>query len=102
LRAAPAGRVVGLDGVRGLAATFVVLHHCWLLSYPGYPSTTGPFWTGWLLYGHFAVVVFIALSGFTRAVSPRATTGNWAAKPGSRTGGRGGSCLLIGPRSSSA
>jgi peptidoglycan/LPS O-acetylase OafA/YrhL len=70
LRAAPAGRLVGLDGVRGLAATFVVLHHCWLLSYPGYPNNTGPFWTGWLVYGHFAVVVFIALSGFSLAVSP--------------------------------
>ncbi len=69
-RAAPSGRLVGLDGVRGLAATFVVLHHCWLLSYPGYPRNTGPIWTGWLVYGHFAVVVFIALSGFSLAVSP--------------------------------
>ncbi len=63
-------RLLGLDGVRGVAATFVVLHHCWLLSFPGYPRNTGPLWTGWLLYGHFAVVVFIALSGFSLAVSP--------------------------------
>jgi peptidoglycan/LPS O-acetylase OafA/YrhL len=63
-------RLVGLDGIRGLAALFVVLHHCWLLSFPGYPSNTGPAWTGWLLYGHFAVVVFIVLSGFSLAVSP--------------------------------
>ncbi|MFI6993967.1 acyltransferase family protein [Nonomuraea wenchangensis] len=63
-------RLGGLDGIRGLAALFVVLHHCWLLSFPGFPADTGPGWAGWLLYGHFAVVVFIALSGFSLAVSP--------------------------------
>jgi peptidoglycan/LPS O-acetylase OafA/YrhL len=63
-------RLVGLDGIRGLAALFVMVHHCWLLSFPGYPANTGPVWTGWLLYGHFAVVVFIVLSGFSLAVSP--------------------------------
>ncbi len=62
-------RLVGLDGIRGLAALFVMLHHCWLMSFPGYPNNTGPA-TGWLLYGHFAVVVFIVLSGFSLAVSP--------------------------------
>lgn len=64
------GRVLGLDGVRGLAALFVVLHHCWLLSFPGYPANTGPAWTTPLVYGHLAVVVFIVLSGFSLAVSP--------------------------------
>ncbi|MGN9845712.1 acyltransferase family protein [Nonomuraea sp. H19] len=68
--AAPGARLGGLDGIRGLAALFVVLHHCWLLSFPGFPADTGPGWAGWLLYGHFAVVVFIALSGFSLAVSP--------------------------------
>ncbi|GGM74342.1 hypothetical protein GCM10010106_21080 [Thermopolyspora flexuosa] len=63
-------RLAGLDGIRGLAALFVVLHHCHLLSFPGYPADTGPGWAGWLLYGHFAVVVFIVLSGFSLAVSP--------------------------------
>src|SRR4051794_27298620 len=63
-------RVVGLDGLRGLAALFVVLHHCYLMSYPGYPDNTGPRWLAWLLYGHLAVVVFIALSGFSLAVAP--------------------------------
>jgi len=66
----PQGRLAGLDGIRGLAALFVLLHHCWLTSYPGYPANIGPAWTGWLLYGHFAVVVFIVLSGFSLAVSP--------------------------------
>lgn len=65
-----AGRLAGLDGIRGLAALFVVLHHCWLLSFPGYPANTGPAWTGWLVFGHLAVVVFIVLSGFSLAVSP--------------------------------
>ena len=63
-------RLHGLDGIRGVAALFVVLHHCWLLSFPGYPSNTGPWWLGWLIYGHFAVVVFIVLSGFSLAIAP--------------------------------
>jgi peptidoglycan/LPS O-acetylase OafA/YrhL len=63
-------RLVGLDGIRGLAALFVVLHHCWLLSFPGFPAATGPWWAAWLAYGHLAVVVFIVLSGFSLAVSP--------------------------------
>jgi peptidoglycan/LPS O-acetylase OafA/YrhL len=65
-----AGRLAGLDGIRGLAALYVVLHHSWLMSYPGFPRNIGPAWTGWLLYGHLAVVVFITLSGFSLAVSP--------------------------------
>src|SRR6266571_2809022 len=68
--AADPTRVVGLDGIRGLAALFVVVHHCWLMTFHGYPRNTGPFWLGWLLYGHFAVVVFITLSGFSLAISP--------------------------------
>ena len=63
-------RVVGLDGIRGLAALFVVLHHVWLMSFPGFPRNTGPAWLGFLLYGHFAVVVFITLSGFSLGISP--------------------------------
>ncbi len=63
-------RLVGLDGIRGLAALFVVFHHSYLLAFPGYPENTGPAWTGWLIYGQFAVVVFIVLSGFSLAVSP--------------------------------
>src|SRR4051794_41615722 len=63
-------RVTGLDGIRGLAALFVVVHHTYLESFPGYPVNTGPSWLGWMLYGHLAVVVFIALSGFSLAVAP--------------------------------
>src|SRR4051794_41449143 len=63
-------RVTGLDGIRGLAALFVVVHHTYLESFPGYPVNTGPSWLVWLLYGHLAVVVFIALSGVSLAVAP--------------------------------
>lgn len=70
MNARPASRLHGLDGIRGLAALFVVLHHCWLLSFPGYPRDTGPWWLGWLIYGHFAVVVFIVLSGFSLSIAP--------------------------------
>jgi peptidoglycan/LPS O-acetylase OafA/YrhL len=63
-------RIPGLDGIRGLAALYVVVHHCWLLAFPGYPANSGPGWLGWLIHGRFAVVVFITLSGFSLAISP--------------------------------
>jgi peptidoglycan/LPS O-acetylase OafA/YrhL len=75
------GRVAGLDGLRGLAAFYVVVHHCWLLTWHGYPKNNGPAYLGWLVYGHLAVVVFITLSGFSLAISP--------ARRGWRLGGSG-------------
>ncbi|MGW0064102.1 acyltransferase family protein [Streptosporangium sandarakinum] len=69
-RAGGRSRLPGLDGIRGVAALFVLVHHCRLLAFPGYPADTGPGWLSWLVYGHFAVVVFIVLSGFSLAVSP--------------------------------
>ena len=57
------GRVVGLDGIRGLTALFVVLHHIFERAWPGYPADHAPFWAAWMIYGRFAVVMFIALSG---------------------------------------
>jgi peptidoglycan/LPS O-acetylase OafA/YrhL len=62
--------VAGLDGIRGLAALYVVVNHVFLRAFPGYPSVHAPFWAGWLIYGRFAVVVFIVLSGFSLALSP--------------------------------
>jgi peptidoglycan/LPS O-acetylase OafA/YrhL len=62
--------VVGLDGIRGLAALFVVVNHVFLRAFPGYPVDTAPFWASWFIYGRFAVVVFIVLSGFSLALSP--------------------------------
>jgi peptidoglycan/LPS O-acetylase OafA/YrhL len=63
-------RLAGLDGVRGLAALFVVLNHIFLRAFPGYPVNRAPFWAAWFGYGRFAVVVFIVLSGFSLALSP--------------------------------
>src|SRR5690242_2394860 len=63
-------RLAGLDGLRGLAALFVVINHIFLRTFPGYPRDRAPFWAGWFIYGRFAVVVFIVLSGFSLALSP--------------------------------
>ena len=68
--AAPRQRLAGLDGLRGLAALFVVVNHIFLRTFPGYPRDRAPFWAGWLIYGRFAVVVFIVLSGFSLALAP--------------------------------
>jgi peptidoglycan/LPS O-acetylase OafA/YrhL len=70
LAGSPRQRLAGLDGVRGLAALFVVVHHVFLRAFPGYPVDRAPFWAGWFIYGRFAVVVFIVLSGFSLALSP--------------------------------
>jgi len=74
-KVAPASRAVqrrlaGLDGIRGLAALYVVLNHLFLRAFPGYPEDHAPLWASWLIYGRFAVVVFIVLSGFSLAVAP--------------------------------
>src|SRR5690349_14354100 len=65
------GRIVGLDGIRGLAALFVVLNHIFERAWPGSPATNhAPFWAAWMIYGRFAVVIFIALSGFSLGLRP--------------------------------
>ena len=63
-------RLAGLDGIRGLAAAFVVVNHVFLRAFPGYPVDHAPFWAAWFIFGRFAVVVFIVLSGFSLALSP--------------------------------
>ncbi|HEY2790833.1 MAG TPA: acyltransferase [Micromonosporaceae bacterium] len=63
-------RLRGLDGIRGLAALFVVIDHIYLRAFPGYPVDNAPWWAGWFIYGRFAVVVFIVLSGFSLSVAP--------------------------------
>src|SRR6516165_7572237 len=64
------GRVVGLDGIRGLAALFVVLNHIFERAWPGYPANHAPFWAAWLIYGRGAVAIFIVLSGFSLGLGP--------------------------------
>ena len=44
---APPRRLAGLDGVRGLAALFVVVNHVFLRAFPGYPVDKAPFWAAW-------------------------------------------------------
>jgi peptidoglycan/LPS O-acetylase OafA/YrhL len=56
--------------MRGLAALYVVCDHVFVRTFPGYPVDHAPFWAGWFIYGRFAVVVFIVLSGFSLALSP--------------------------------
>ena len=57
-----------LDGLRGLAALYVVAHHALLqitLTYPRAElSTSFLFFTRWLLFGQMSVDIFIVLSGF--------------------------------------
>src|SRR3954451_756297 len=79
---APRQRLAGLDGVRGLAALFVVVNHVFLRAFPGYPVDRAPFWAAWFIYGRFAVVVFIVLSGFSLALSP--ARHGWRLDGGSR------------------
>jgi peptidoglycan/LPS O-acetylase OafA/YrhL len=64
------GRVVGMDGIRGLAALFVVLHHIFERAWPGFPADHAPFWAAWMIYGRGAVVIFIAVSGFSLGLGP--------------------------------
>jgi peptidoglycan/LPS O-acetylase OafA/YrhL len=64
------GQVLGLDGLRGLAALYVVLFHCWLYTFPGYPDSSAPPWLDGLMFGRLAVVFFLVLSGFSLAISP--------------------------------
>ncbi|WP_331719108.1 acyltransferase (plasmid) [Streptomyces sp. NBC_00289] len=63
-------QVLGLDGLRGLAALYVVLFHCWLYTFPGYPDSSAPPWLDMLMFGRLAVVFFLVLSGFSLAISP--------------------------------
>ena len=58
-----------VDGMRALAALYVVLFHAWLQTWPvavygDHPSGWVLALTGWLDHGVFAVVVFIVISGF--------------------------------------
>ena len=60
-----------LDGIRALAALFVMFNHSFRMPYPNligggehHPEGWLFALTGWSRYGHFAVTVFILLSGF--------------------------------------
>ncbi|AGY59684.1 acyltransferase family protein [Gloeobacter kilaueensis] len=58
-----------LDGLRGLAALFVVLHHAYIdVDSPQLPSAL-IYSSQWLHYGHFSVAIFIVLSGYCLMLS---------------------------------
>ena len=60
----PMARLDFLDGLRGLAALYVVLHHASLEVPGGSLSRGAALAHGLLRHGHFAVAVFIVLSGY--------------------------------------
>ena len=73
---APRVHLSFLDGIRGLASLYVLLHHVWLASYPRQAGGSvcgicldAPDWSNWLKFGHLAVAVFIVVSGFSLALS---------------------------------
>jgi peptidoglycan/LPS O-acetylase OafA/YrhL len=63
-------RFSGLDGIRGLAALYVVTYHVFLRAFPGSAAAHAPIWAAGFGYGRFAVVVFIVLSGFSLGLAP--------------------------------
>jgi peptidoglycan/LPS O-acetylase OafA/YrhL len=67
-------RLDHLDGIRAVLALWVVCNHIWLTIYPTVGATTNPrgvlsWLTDWMVYGHFAVVGFIVVSGYSLAIS---------------------------------
>ncbi|BEP14476.1 hypothetical protein acdb102_27870 [Acidothermaceae bacterium B102] len=73
-------RLEHLDGLRAVLALWVVGNHAWLTIYPTVGASNNPHGllglvTNWMVYGHFAVVAFIVVSGYSLAIS---TTANGA------------------------
>ncbi len=57
-----------VEGMRAICAIYVVLHHAWVDTWNIFigerPGNLMSLLTGWLAFGHEAVTVFIAISGF--------------------------------------
>lgn len=71
-----------LDGVRGLAALYVVLHHAWMISSVHWTGRAAKIAQVLFERGHIAVDVFIVLSGFCLMLP--VTNGNGAIRGGTR------------------
>ncbi|MFC4784707.1 acyltransferase family protein [Nocardioides sp. MAHUQ-72] len=63
-------RIDFVDGIRAVAAMYVVVHHVWLTTHPDYLTEAGSPALQWLAYGYVAVAVFIVVSGFSLSISP--------------------------------
>lgn len=69
--AAKPSRLAFLDGLRALAASYVVIHHAWLTVYPREaPPGIETLTTGWMEFGDFGVTLFIVVSGFSLMLAP--------------------------------
>ena len=71
LAQAQPSRLAFLDGLRAVAATYVLLHHTFLTVYPQAPAggLMGAT-TNWLEYGDYGVTLFIVVSGYSLMLSP--------------------------------
>lgn len=60
-----------MDGIRGISAVWVLLHHTFKEAAPEIGEFESPFaWMfGWIYQGHFAVTVFIVLAGYSLMLS---------------------------------
>lgn len=84
------GRLASLDGLRGVAAVVVLVHHCFLtipaLAAPYYGNPQGAGALSWLVYsplhlfwaGTEAVYLFFVLSGVVLGLSLRSTSFSWS------------------------
>ncbi len=90
MRDRPTGRIGSLDGLRGVAAAVVVVHHT-LLTIPAFSDgnyrAAVPGWASWLVYspahvlwaGSEAVFVFFVLSGFVLTLPALRRSQDWIA-----------------------
>lgn len=65
-----ASRIAGVDGIRGLAALYVVLYHVFLRAWQAGAAAHAPLWALFFSSGRTAVIVFIAVSGFSLSAGP--------------------------------
>lgn len=72
-------RLEHLDGLRGVAALFVLIHHAFCMAFPIGLGVTATGLTaaifGWVVYGHFGVTVFIVLAGYLLGMGPAGRQG---------------------------
>jgi peptidoglycan/LPS O-acetylase OafA/YrhL len=65
MRSPSGARVAGMDGLRAIAASLVVVYHCWLYASPnGVRVSVGPITRYVLPYLPVGVTLFFSLSGF--------------------------------------